>query len=330
MSQEIIPHTSMEALSLEADNAARKTVLARYMQTKSGETLRRQGHDIALFEEYLLAAGHTTSGMKDDLSLWRGVSYGIVAGFQQWQLNAGHAIGSINVRVTTVKRYCELANQAGHIASEEIEPIRSIVAIAHKEGRNIDGRRAINRVGEKKAKAVLLSETHVELIKKKLSQDSPRNYLLFCLLADLGLRCGEVADIQTKDLDLTTGMLVFYRRKVDKTQTHRLSKDALEAAQNYIGTTEGKLFKGNPHKGTGKTSMDGITTRGINKIVRQIGELVGVGGLSPHDLRHYWATTAVRKGTDIKALQQAGGWNSPAMPLRYAEESEIANEGVKL
>jgi hypothetical protein len=34
--------------------------------------------------------------------------------------------------------------------------------------------------------------------------------------------------------------------------------------------------------------------------------------------------------TDIKALQTAGGWNSPAMPLRYAEENTIANEGVVL
>lgn len=35
-------------------------------------------------------------------------------------------------------------------------------------------------------------------------------------------------------------------------------------------------------------------------------------------------------GTDIKALQTACGWNSPAMPLRYAEENTIANEGVVL
>jgi integrase len=330
MSQEIVQHTPMEVLGLEADKAARKTVLDRYQQTKSGETLRRQGHDIELFEKYLSVAGHFTRDMKDDLSLWVGVSYGIVAGFQQWQLQEGHAIGSVNVRVTTVKRYCELANQAGYISSEEIEPIRSIVAIAHKEGRNIDGRRLVKRVGEKKAETVLLSEAHAGLIKKKLRQDNPRNYLLFCLMADLGLRCGEVTEIQAKDLDLATGLLVFYRRKVDKTQTHRLSEDALEAAQAYVTFTDGKLFKGNPHKGTGKTSGDGISTRAINKIIGQIGDMVEVKGLSPHDLRHYWATTAIRKGTDIKSLQQAGGWNSPAMPLRYAEESEIANEGVKL
>jgi hypothetical protein len=29
-------------------------------------------------------------------------------------------------------------------------------------------------------------------------------------------------------------------------------------------------------------------------------------------------------------LQEAGGWSSLAMPRRYVEENEIANEGVRL
>ncbi len=29
-------------------------------------------------------------------------------------------------------------------------------------------------------------------------------------------------------------------------------------------------------------------------------------------------------------LQDAGGWNSPAMPLRYVEKAKIANQGVRL
>ena len=32
----------------------------------------------------------------------------------------------------------------------------------------------------------------------------------------------------------------------------------------------------------------------------------------------------------IDHLQEAGGWNSPAMPLRYVETAKIANEGVNL
>ncbi|MBK9709763.1 MAG: tyrosine-type recombinase/integrase [Kouleothrix sp.] len=49
-----------------------------------------------------------------------------------------------------------------------------------------------------------------------------------------------------------------------------------------------------------------------------------------HDARHCWASQAIRSGTDIKSLQDAGGWTSPAMPLRYAESAAIANEGVRL
>jgi len=32
----------------------------------------------------------------------------------------------------------------------------------------------------------------------------------------------------------------------------------------------------------------------------------------------------------VAVLKQAGGWNSAYMPLRYIEDSEIANKGVKL
>jgi hypothetical protein len=45
---------------------------------------------------------------------------------------------------------------------------------------------------------------------------------------------------------------------------------------------------------------------------------------------HYWATQAARNNPPIDRLQEAGGWNSPAMPLRYGETAKIANEGVNL
>jgi len=53
-------------------------------------------------------------------------------------------------------------------------------------------------------------------------------------------------------------------------------------------------------------------------------------GLSAHDLRHYWATRAALNGTPLDRLQDAGGWSSPAMPLRYVENAKIANQGVLL
>ncbi len=44
----------------------------------------------------------------------------------------------------------------------------------------------------------------------------------------------------------------------------------------------------------------------------------------------YWASAAIVGGTDLLALQEAGGWASLAQPRRYVERAKIANERVKL
>src|SRR5262249_51490633 len=144
------------------------TLLQSYQHKRSAETLRRQAADIALFERYLAQAGHITSAMKDELSRWVGVSYGIVAGFQQWQLSQGYAIGSINVRMATMKIYCKMANQAEYVSEEELSKIRGIENISRKDGRNVDEKRLVQRVGRKKAHTLLLGEAHVNLLKRKL------------------------------------------------------------------------------------------------------------------------------------------------------------------
>lgn len=42
---------------------------------------------------------------------------------------------------------------------------------------------------------------------------------------------------------------------------------------------------------------------------------------------HYWATQWAGK-VDVLRLQEAGGWNSLAMPRRYVARARIANEGM--
>jgi len=95
----------------------------------------------------------------------------------------------------------------------------------------------------------------------------------------------------------------------------------LIALQKYIPTLTGEYlfpgYKGRP-----------MSTNGINKRVGELGEAIGMHDLSPHDCRHYLFTQETRKGTDPRTLQSMGGWTSPAMALRYAEASTIANEGA--
>ena len=73
-----------------------------------------------------------------------------------------------------------------------------------------------------------------------------------------------------------------------------------------------------------------MSDRAITDRVRALGEEIGIEGLSAHDCRHFWATQAARNGTPVNRLQDAGGWSSPAMPLRYVEAAKVANDGVRL
>jgi integrase len=155
-----------------------------------------------------------------------------------------------------------------------------------------------------------------------------------CLLLDHGLRVSELADLKVSDLDLSQGQgqLRFYRRKVDRHQTHTLSRDAGRAARRCAEAGDlgavGALLRAVDRRG--ELGKAGLSTQAIAARVGQLGAEQGIAHLSPHDCRHAWATWASAAGTPIRDLQEAGGWSSPNMPLRYAEAAAIANERVTL
>ncbi|MEI2692641.1 MAG: tyrosine-type recombinase/integrase [Anaerolineae bacterium] len=121
---------------------------------------------------------------------------------------------------------------------------------------------------------------------------------------------------------------------MDKVQTHELTADARRAAESLHRRRRraamGKLLRASTTTGGRQLTTAGMSERAITERVRFLGSLAGIDGLSAHDLRHTWATSAARAGTPIDRLMDAGGWSSPAMPLRYIETSKIANEGVRL
>jgi integrase len=324
----LVPVRELPAIGQVANEIARQTVLIDYQTRRSPQTLRRQRADVALFEQFLAVAGHQTNGLVYDLEKWHFMTWGLIEAFNRWQLEQGYAMGSINVRTTTIKIYCGLAAKSGYLSTQELALIKTVKGYYQAEARNIDEKREQTRQEHsKKAEPVSLSPVHAALLKGQAdTARGRRDALMLCLLLDHGLRVGEVAGLNTDTINLQLAELTFYRHKVGKTQTHTLTPDTYKAARAYLVDCEPDqvpLFMG-------ICSKERIDTSSINYRVGQLGEAIGIKGLSPHDCRHFYATDAIKNGTDIKSLQDAGGWDNPVMPLRYAESAKIANSGVKL
>jgi integrase len=250
-----------------------------------------------------------------------------------WQLGQGYSIGSVNVRLSTVKTYAKLAAQAGAVDVEQMALIKAVSGYSHKEGKRLDEKRETVRVGAKKAEPVSLTTEQAERLKHEqpLTPQGRRDTVLMCLLLDHGLRAGEVAALTVSNFDLKQGVMTFYRPKVDKVQTHTLTEDTRQALEAYLeldALAVGPLLR--ESRKDGRLHGAGVNERNITERVKVLGAAIGVKGLSAHDCRHYWATQAARAGTPIDRLQDAGGWSSAAMPLRYIEAARIANVGVRL
>lgn len=331
---DLITTSAPPTIRQQADQAAARSVFAQYRARKAENTVRRQDGDLHLFADYLQAVGITVEQLQLQPDGWQMIGWGIVQGFVAWMLQQGYAIDSINVRLATVKTYARLAMQAGGLDVATYAQIKTIAGYRQREGRNIDRTRSQTRVGAKKAAPNFIDDALVTQLKTSgpATPAGARDRLLLCILFDHGLRVSEVEILEIAGVDLRRGTLCFYRPKVDRTQTHALTPDTRAALDVYLdqpgAPVTGRLFRATRRDGA---LTDGtLGARAIEARVCRIGQTIGLSNLSPHDARHTWATLAARAGTPLNILQDAGGWSSPAMPLRYLDDAAIANQGLLL
>ncbi|MEZ4590951.1 MAG: tyrosine-type recombinase/integrase [Chloroflexota bacterium] len=73
-----------------------------------------------------------------------------------------------------------------------------------------------------------------------------------------------------------------------------------------------------------------MSVRAIGARIKILGrDILGIWELSPHDLRHTWATRAAKESNPF-VLRDADGWTNMQTPSRYVEKAKVVNEGIKL
>lgn len=321
------PEMAIEEAAQAAEAAREHHLLRTYQEERSAETLERQAYDLALFARYLESVYTRHGDFYSDLEAWRHVNAGLVDGFKQWMKREGYAIGSINVRLATVKAYCKIAHDARIIGTSEYVRIRGVLGIPHKSAVHVDKKRAATRreyaghATVKKSHAVAIPDE--ALLKLKFPDTgalSVRDSLLMCLLLDHALRVGEIAILKKTQINLTTRLLTFDRPKVSlEEQRHELKDDTLAAALLYLPTI--------PQE---QESLFDLAVTSIQERVKLIGQLSGLDGLSPHDCRHSAADRAARNGATLQELMEFGGWTNAQTAMRYLRRQEISNKNIKL
>ena len=129
-----------------------------------------------------------------------------------------------------------------------------------------------------------------------------------------GLRVSEVANLKVSDIDSKRMVLRVEQGKGRKDRNGMLSPRLLEVLQEWwlIGQPTTWLFPG-------RDPLLPITTRQLYRVVRDTAAAVGIEKrVSPHTLRHSFATHLLEQGTDIRVIQVALGHSKLDTTARYA------------
>lgn len=131
---------------------------------------------------------------------------------------------------------------------------------------------------------------------------NPKHNCVISLLYGTGVRVSELTHIKMRDIDLDRKMLRVFQGKGKKDRFVMLPGKLLS-----ILTIQARLKHAGDFLFT--NGRDGrLTEATIQKIVSQAAERVGIKkNVSPHTLRHSFATHLLENGTDIRYIQELLG-----------------------
>jgi integrase/recombinase XerD len=159
------------------------------------------------------------------------------------------------------------------------------------------------------------------------SQQRLRDRLLIAIFVNTGLRITEACSILRDNLDLAGGQI----RVLGKGRKERMvyfSPAVADLIKEYISTQskgEKYLFPAD-----NKLGYQGI--RNLEKTFRRLCKRLGIKPITPHMLRHYFATHALKNGARIEVISRLLGHSSVAITDQvyvHIGEQEAEDEARK-
>jgi len=269
----------------------------KVVRKASGHTVRAYARDLSDFTAFLEAEG---------VLEWRQVTALTLRRYLNWLFAQGYERRSIARKLSAVRSLFKFLARTGHIAVNPALDLRQ------------------PRLPQKLP--VVLEVSEVEKLLSAPDTSKPRGLrdrAILELLYATGLRVSEVANLQIGDIDFAE-KLVRVRGKGGKERIALLHEEALNWLERYLRESRPKFLSRSKQitdrvfvsqKGTP------LTVRQIHRIVSGYARKVLGRKISPHSLRHSFATHLLEGGADLRVIQELLGHSSLAATQIYTRLS---------
>ncbi|MCF7936146.1 MAG: tyrosine recombinase XerC [Synergistales bacterium] len=264
--------------------------LDRYMDYM-GHALGRSDHtvlnyavDLAQFAEFLLAQG---------VDAPEAVETGHIRRFLREMMGFGYARSTVARKLSAVKSWLAYLVQSGEVPRNVAVAVRA------------------PSLPQRLPRALAPAEVTRLIEEGSAGRYALRDRAVLEVLYGCGLRVAELVSIDWGEVDLIERWIRISGKgkKERQVPVGSYARQALLAWEGETGS-RGPLFPGT--RGNAR-----LTVRTVHRIVERAGKRAGIAGVSPHVLRHSYATHMLEGGAGLRVLQELMGHESLVTTQRY-------------
>jgi site-specific recombinase XerD len=160
-----------------------------------------------------------------------------------------------------------------------------------------------------------------------------RDHAIARLMAETGIRAGELVALKVADVDLKRGLVTIQRGKGAKGRVAPFGPQTAAALDRYMRARRTHRLAATPPLWLGLGGNRGFGYFGLNDAMRMRAERAGIDGFHLHLMRHTAASRWLAKGGTEGGLMAVAGWSSRSMLDRYttaAASQRAADEARRL
>lgn len=266
--------------------------LALRAERKSPQTIKSYGDGVRAFIRWCESNGHTPALDRD-----------LMKGFVADLLDAGAEPSTARSRQLGVRRFSAWLEEEGEIDTDPLLGLKS-PKLDHKVTES------------------LTDDELRRLIKACTGKEfrDRRDEAIVRLMAETGMRAGEVCGLTVNDVDLNRGLVTVRRGKGGKGRVAPFGDQTARAVDRYLRMRRNHLLAANPALWLGDRGKS-LEYYGLHKALKFRADRAGLQKFHPHLLRHTAASRWLAAGGSEGGLMAVAGWATRDMIDRYTRST---------